>query len=833
MVAGKTSAFQRDVKKQSDSAAKSMTGTFSTAFKKIGALATAAFGVKAITDFSKECIALGSDLTEVQNVVDVTFGQGAEKINAFAKNAPRAFGVAEKSAKQYSGTMGAMLKSMGLSTVTALDMSTAITKLTGDMASFYNLDTDTAFEKIRSGISGETEPLKQLGINMSVANLEAYALSQGITTAYNKISQSNQALLRYNYLMSVTKDAQGDFERTSDSWANQVRILKLNFDSLKSSIGQMLISVLTPLLINLNKLISYANEAVSALQRLFNGGESNTATTSLNNVSSAAVTAVSDMTDTQKAAEKTAKKINTAFASVDEIHTLGAKDTSSAGTDKGDVGGAVGSTVGTANNELTKTETKINSIKSKLKNFWKGFSSGFTKEKNSIKTTLEKLKGDFKRVWTDIKSLGSPISQWANGDLLKCLNVTGVTALKILGGFLSSAEMMFSDFWDYGVFPVLQGFITTGLPLITQFSTEMQTTLWLTFQEIKTLFDDVWRDFAPSALSSFSTVFTDIMSVLFSTWQQYGQPIFSGVNDGITGIVGLFSNAWNSYLKPIFDELKTTFDEIWRDHLKPLYENISQLVSEFIVAALDIYNCFILPIISFFQQQLYPIIARVVKNIINIVQETVTYFIDSFNNLITVLKGVVQFISGVLTGDWKKAWTGIKNIFSGIWEQIKLIFKTPINFLIAGLENLANNAITVINSIISGINKFKKDKISLVADVKLPRLAQGGYFRANSPQLAIVGDNKREGEITTPESKIREQVELAIRSAGNTVSNSQLGAIVKQAIMDAIKEIGNIFGGDWTIIIVDENGNTKAAEVISAAQRANRRSGKTVITLGV
>lgn len=140
-----------------------------------------------------------------------------------------------------------MLKSMGLTTDSVLDMSTKITELAGDLASFYNLDVDDAFTKIRSGMSGETEPLKQLGINMSVANLEAYALSKGITTSYQKMSQSNQALLRYNYLLSVTADAQGDFSRTSDSWANQVKILQLNFDSLKASVGQLLITALTPL----------------------------------------------------------------------------------------------------------------------------------------------------------------------------------------------------------------------------------------------------------------------------------------------------------------------------------------------------------------------------------------------------------------------------------------------------------------------------------------------------------------------------------------------------------------------------------------------------------
>lgn len=193
----------------------SLSNTMSSSMSKIGKLLAGAFAIGAIAKFGKECIDLGSDLSEVQNVVDVTFGSMAEDVNEFAKTAITQLGLSETSAKQYTSTMGAMLKSMGLTTDQALTMSKTITSLSADMASFYNLDTDVAFEKIRSGISGETEPLKQLGINMSVANMQAYAMSQGITKAYSAMTQQEQALLRYNYLLSVTADAQGDFARTS------------------------------------------------------------------------------------------------------------------------------------------------------------------------------------------------------------------------------------------------------------------------------------------------------------------------------------------------------------------------------------------------------------------------------------------------------------------------------------------------------------------------------------------------------------------------------------------------------------------------------------------
>lgn len=197
----------------------------------------------ALVDFGKKAINLASDLQEVQNVVDVTFGEGAADVNSFAKSASESFGLTELQAKQYTGTLGAMVKSMGLSEAEAKDMSISMTGLTGDIASFYNLDHDTAFEKIRSGLSGETEPLKQLGINMSVANLEAYRLSKGIKTAYDAMTEAERVQLRYSFIMDQTKDAQGDFSRTQDGFANQMRILSNNIDTLAANIGSKLLPI--------------------------------------------------------------------------------------------------------------------------------------------------------------------------------------------------------------------------------------------------------------------------------------------------------------------------------------------------------------------------------------------------------------------------------------------------------------------------------------------------------------------------------------------------------------------------------------------------------------
>ena len=217
-------------------------------------------GMSALKQFAGESIELASSLNEVQNVIDVTFGTDAKKIDTWAKKAKTSVGMSELAAKKYVGTLGAMLKSSGLAGESVTELSMDMVTLAGDMASFYNLDYDTAFEKIRAGISGQTQPLQQLGINMSVANLEAFRLAQGIKKSYNEMSQSEQVELRMQYLAQAAARAAGDFERTATSYANARKTLDSNIDTLKADVG----SYILPLV----------EDAINGVNALFEGDTS-------------------------------------------------------------------------------------------------------------------------------------------------------------------------------------------------------------------------------------------------------------------------------------------------------------------------------------------------------------------------------------------------------------------------------------------------------------------------------------------------------------------------------------------------------------------------------
>ena len=196
-----------------------------------------------VTKFAKQCIQAASDLQEVANVVDVTFGKNADVVNRWAKNQAANFGLSETSAKRYLGTYGTMAKQFGFTAEQAASMSVELTKLTGDVASFYNLDDKAAATKLKSVFTGETESLKELGVIMTETQLNAFAMSKGLDKPVKQMSEQEKVLLRYQFTMEKLSHAQGDFARTSDGWANSTRTFKLELENLKIEIGNQLLPV--------------------------------------------------------------------------------------------------------------------------------------------------------------------------------------------------------------------------------------------------------------------------------------------------------------------------------------------------------------------------------------------------------------------------------------------------------------------------------------------------------------------------------------------------------------------------------------------------------------
>lgn len=232
---------------------------FGTKMQNIGANLSA-IGQKMSMSITLPLVAAGtaaikyaSDTEEAANKVDVVFGSMSESVKQFADDALNSYGLAEGTALQMAGTFGAMATSMGLSQEQAANMSTSLTALAADMASFYNVSTDVAQTSLQGVFTGETEALKKFGIVMTQTNLEDFAAQQG--KVYSKMSEGEKVMTRYAFVMQATKDAQGDFARTSDGTANSFRVLQESLKELAAAFGEQLLPIITPIVQKVTSII--------------------------------------------------------------------------------------------------------------------------------------------------------------------------------------------------------------------------------------------------------------------------------------------------------------------------------------------------------------------------------------------------------------------------------------------------------------------------------------------------------------------------------------------------------------------------------------------------
>lgn len=448
-----------------------------SAVKKIGLLIGGAFAVGKLAQFGKECVELGSNLAEVQNVVDVTFTTMSDKVNEFAKNAMTSAGLSETMAKQYVGTFGAMSKSFGFSEAQAYDMSTALTQLTGDVASFYNISQDLAYIKLKSVFTGETETLKDLGVVMTQSALDQYALANGYGKTTSAMTEQEKVALRLAFVQKQLSAASGDFIRTSDSWANQVRVMQLQLQSLKATVGQGLINLFTPVLkvinILLGKLATLAN-AFKSFTELITGKKSS-GQTGASGAGLAGTDAIADTADqygnaadnaekladatndTADATKKAAKAAKGYLSPLDEINNYSTdKSADSSSKVPGATGGLADQMKNAVQNvdygKVAEGETvldKISDSAKKLANLfkklWKPFQDAWKKEgKNTIDAANIALSGIAKLA----KSVGRSLMEvWTNGTgttMLTTMLRIAQNVLKTIGNIASG----FADAWN-------------------------------------------------------------------------------------------------------------------------------------------------------------------------------------------------------------------------------------------------------------------------------------------------------------------------------------------------------------------------------------------------
>lgn len=719
--------------------ANGLTGTL----KKLSLALGGVFAVGKLVQVGKEAVNFASDIQEVQNVVDTAFGEMAYKMEQFAETSIETFGMSKLTAKEMGSTYMAMAKGMGQAADLASDKAIEMTGRLGDIMSFYNKTASEADTIGRAVYSGETEPLKQIGIIMTETNLKTYALSKGYSQLYTEMSAADKLLVRQEYFLEQTAMAAGDFVKTQDSWANQTRILSERWKEFLGILGTGLIQVLTPVVQFLNmamsQLITFANTAGNVLSKVFGVQKSaDAAAQSTAGIGSSAAEAGAGMSDMADEASAASKKINKSLSGFDDLNQI-TQNTA-------DAASSIGSAEFAGLSMSASGDVQMDDQASPVV--------------DAVMAKMEQFKAYLIGVFT-------PETQ-------QSFLILGSSA----AGLFSSFDAVFSDIWNLVILPFLLTLLTVGVPMMAEYAGEMASTLGVLLSEAQLIFNQIWADAVAPAMVLIMGTWQSGWMTIKDFWDKWGAPIFASVRTAIKKTGNTLQRIWDTILAPVWDTFMDVVDQLWDDHLQPFLANFLDLVGELINGALAIYNEFILPLVDWFTEFWGPRLAVVFETILAVAGDIMGGIIDLASGIITIFKGIIEFIVGVFTGDWRKALQGIADIFRGIWEGIEAVVNTVVNSIIHIINGMIRGICTGINTVIKAINSINFTipdwvpglggsyigfSLKEVSVPEIPKLATGAVIPPNSEFLAILGDQKHGTNIEAPLETIMDALRAVMK----------------------------------------------------------------------
>lgn len=812
---------------QLNSTLKNTEKSTSNTFGKVGKWIAGAFTVTAVTAFAKKCVdsasRVQSAFTGLNSIAQGT-GNSFEKAQKFIDDYTADGLVSiEETATAYKNLLSRGYDDSQIENVLSrLKDSAAF----GRQASY---DLGEAVVSATEGLKNENSILvDNAGVTKNVAKMwEEWAKAHGTTT--NAMTQAQKIQAEYNGIMEETKFQVGDASAYTQTFSGKIQQLKFNFNQMMVAIGK----VVAPIA---QLFIPYINAAIQAVTNFFVKIQGllkifglempdvvSKASSSISGVGKSAVDTAGDITSTGEAAKKAAKEVNRAFGSMDEINVLNTKSKGS-GDSNDDTSGAGTTNLGNTD-DLTNSVTETDSVFSKLIKrvkelqslFMKGFDMTFNVDFDAITKHLDGIKTSLKNIFTDkdvlnagknfadslafnlgrvvgsIGTIGGNIAETLLGSIDKYLSQNaprisgfitnmfniGTQNLDITGNLftaLASISEVFTSDVAKQIGADIIAMFANPIMSVTEFFGKFSTDMYDLFVtpitdnvgKIKTTFENLLPSFETIS-STAANAFTYIGDSLVQLYDEHLSPYFESIKTGLSDTFGKFLDVYNQYVAPFVSYVADSIKNLWDNHLKPLWNNFSDFIGNCIDLVKTIWEKWVKPFVDWIIQNIIPKIVPIVKTIYNNVYNVITGIIGFISGLLKTLSGIVQFITGVFSGDWKKAWEGVKKIFGGIWDSLVSLVKIPLNAIIDG-----------INGFIKGLNKIKiPDWVPGVGGKGLkistiPKLAQGGWVPRNEPQLAVVGDNTKEGEIITPESKIYDQVSKAIKDNGGSANKQEI-----------------------------------------------------------
>lgn len=773
------SGFKRELNKAQTQLKgfQSQTKSIGNACIKMGTLIKSAFalaGVRALVNFSRESSEVATTTEASMNRVQDIFGQASSQIDSFYSETKSSLGMSQKAIYEYAATYGNLFSVFSSNQQNNAEMTQKYLTATAIIASKTGRTVSDVAERIRSGLLGNTEAIEDLGINVNIKTIEITKAFKSIANGrtWEQLNAYEQGQVRQLAILEQATEKYGTTVAQNGALVNQK--FSASIENLQYTIGRFINQAIMPLKSWLTDVFNTLNDVLTAVFG-FNKIQhnNNNVVGNQSNTIKESVENQNDLTDAVKQTGAAAKKTMAGF---DQLNVLADNSGNGVSANEKSENASSPDTGTSENNSISSIDTQV----------------------SHTKAVISEMVG-----W--IGGALRPI-----GDLFKTIfdDVTG----NVLPTFISTFKEQIIPFFA----SVASEMLSAGAVLVSVFSE---------------LFTQVYLEGVAPALQLWAKIFDDMWVTIKSVWDKYGTPIFDLIRESIQAVADVWKSIWENLLRPIWQNFMDTIDWLWTKHLQPLLKNFLEFTAEVATAIMELYNGAIAPLVKWIVDVLGPVFAQVFNGIVNVVGTTIAFIADIINSLITVLKGIIQFITGVFTGDWSKAWEGIKNILKGAWEAFVGIVKAPINLIIdalnlfiggvasmvssminlvvGGINTLVELALVPLNLLIDGINKIPGiDLQSLELSIpsvpdfgqfvpKIPKLAQGAVIPPNQEFMAILGDQRSGLNIETPLETMIQAFKTALGEGQGQAANITLmldGRVLGKVTIDQINSITQTTG---------------------------------------
>ena len=810
-------------------------------------VAAAALSLKKVGKTIASWINKSNEYVENLNLFTVSMGEYAGAAKEYAETVGEVMGIDPSTWMRNQGVFMTLATGFGVAGDRAATMSQQLTQLGYDISSFYNTSVEDAMQRLQSGLSGELEPLRRLGYDLSQARLEATALSLGIDKAVSSMTQAEKAELRYYAIMTQVTQVQGDMARTLSAPANQLRILQAQTEQAARSLGNIFIPALNavlPYAIAAVKVFRILADAVAAIFNFtlpeidYSGGS---------NVGNQVAEGFKD-------ANKEVAKMKRTLLGIDELNVM--SDNSGSGI--GDYSGSgFDFELPTYDFIDEATTNRVNEIVEKMKE-WLGITDDITTWADLLDTRLG-------NILITVGAIGAAFAAWqvggtiatavgaisagigkiqaaitaANGAVLATAGVSlgtiaavVVALAAVVAGlvavYLTNDEVKASV--DNAIatignelVPLFQFLEGTVLPDLKSAWEGLLNILKPLGDWIGMIFTSAWNDMLIPALEWIgSTVVPTVTKCFEDLWNKVLVPLGSFLSSVFTPVINIVGEVltwlWKYIVLPVADCVGGVLATAWESLAKIFRVNVIPFVNKIISVFQFLWENVMRPIVTFLWDVFSPAFEEIFKGVKSI--------IGSVKN---VFSGLINFVTGIFTRDWKQAWSGVVQLFSGIFSGIGTLIKTPLNAGLAFFESFINKVIDGLNGLKRQINKLSIDipewlgggklgfDLQMSSHISLPRLEKGGVvdvgqmFIAREAGAELVGNVGRRTAV---------------------MNNDQIVDSVSQGVYRAVVQAMGQSGGNQ-VVEAKVNDKVLFEVVVSRNRQETMRTGRSPLLGGV